>query len=117
MMENKNSHKQKDFVKLRKSGLSFAEIGRRYGLSRERVRQILNTSRSSRKLEPILNNPDTLLTTRQAAEILNVHLNTIRRWSDQGILETYRIGSRGDRRIKRQTVDAFLLQKLGIHKH
>jgi len=114
MMKNKYNPKQKDFVKLQKSGLSLAEIGRRYDLSRERVRQIVNNKRSSKKPEPTLNNPDTLLTTRQAAEILNVHINTIRHWSDQGILKTYRIGSRGDRRIKRQTVDAFLLQKSGI---
>jgi len=40
-----------------------------------------------------------LLTTRQAAEILNVHENTIRRWSEKGIIKPYRIGPRADRRF------------------
>jgi len=40
-----------------------------------------------------------LLTTRQAAEILNVHENTIRRWSEKGIIKSYRIGPRADRRF------------------
>ena len=34
-----------------------------------------------------------LLTTKQAAEILNVHENTVRRWSERGIIKPYRIGS------------------------
>ncbi|MFC2068062.1 sigma factor-like helix-turn-helix DNA-binding protein [Chloroflexota bacterium] len=65
--------------KLQKSGLTFAEIGRRFGLNRERVRQIVRNNKSSGNIEPTLDNPDMLLTTRQAAEILNIHLYTIRR--------------------------------------
>ena len=41
-----------------------------------------------------------LLTTSQASLVLNVHANTLRRWSDLGIIETYRIGLRGDRRFR-----------------
>lgn len=41
-----------------------------------------------------------LLTTGQASLVLNVHANTLRRWSDLGIIETYRIGLRGDRRFR-----------------
>jgi len=36
-----------------------------------------------------------MLTTSEVARLLNVHINTVRRWSNQGILKTYRIGSRG----------------------
>jgi excisionase family DNA binding protein len=43
---------------------------------------------------------DRLLTTGQASRVLNVHVNTIRRWSDLGIIESYRIGLRGDRRFR-----------------
>jgi len=49
-----------------------------------------------------------MFTTRDLAKFLNVHINTVRRWSDQGIIKTYRIGPRGDRRFAREDVMAFL---------
>ena len=48
-----------------------------------------------------------MLTTSEVARILNVHINTVRRWSNQGALKSYRIGSRGDRRFRKDDVDAF----------
>jgi len=48
--------------------------------------------RSIVKKKPARNAPDILLTTTQAAELLNIHANTVRRWSNKGILATYRIG-------------------------
>ena len=50
---------------------------------------------------------DPMLTTSEVARILNLHINTIRRWSNQGILKAYRIGSRGDRRFKKEDIDNF----------
>jgi excisionase family DNA binding protein len=52
-----------------------------------------------------------MLTTSEVARLLNVHINTVRRWSNQGVLRTYRIGSRGDRRFERDDVVRFLLEK------
>ncbi len=40
-----------------------------------------------------------LLTTGQVARLLNVHVNTVRRWEKLGILKAQRIGTRGDRRF------------------
>jgi excisionase family DNA binding protein len=40
-----------------------------------------------------------LLTTKQAAKILNVHENTVRRWSEKGIIKSFRVGPRADRRF------------------
>jgi excisionase family DNA binding protein len=51
-----------------------------------------------------------LLTTRELARMLNVHINTVRRWSDQGILKSYRIGPRCDRRFSRDDIALFLEQ-------
>ncbi len=48
-----------------------------------------------------------MLTTSEVARILNVHINTVRRWSNQGVLKSYRIGPRGDRRFRKDDVDAF----------
>lgn len=49
-----------------------------------------------------------LLTIQQVADILHAHPNSVRRWSDKGILPTYRIGGRLDRRFRREDVQAFL---------
>jgi len=101
--------RDKQVVNLRGTGLSNAEIGRRLGLSRERVRQIIKGGNTVKRKSG--NGPDALLTTGQAGELLNVHVNTVRHWSNMGILETYRIGPRRDRRFRRQDIDNFLLRK------
>jgi excisionase family DNA binding protein len=49
-----------------------------------------------------------MLTVKDVAVILNIHVNTVRRWSDQGILKAFRITSRGDRRFRRQDIVDFL---------
>ena len=51
-----------------------------------------------------------MLTVREVARILNIHVNTVRRWSDQGILMVYRITKRGDRRFKREDINHFLTE-------
>jgi len=56
---------------------------------------------------------ETMLTARQVAQFLQVHVSTIRRWSDQGILKTYRIGNRGDRRYKWKDVLKFIESRNG----
>ena len=40
-----------EVVKLRKAGLTYAEIGRRLGISRERARQIVGGNPASRKAD------------------------------------------------------------------
>jgi len=54
------------------------------------------------------NNGNGLLTARQVARLLNVHVNTVRRWNDRGILKAYRIGPRGDRRFDKSEIEGFL---------
>ncbi len=55
-----------------------------------------------------------MLTTGEVARLLNIHINTVRRWSNQGILNTYRVGSRGDRRFRREDITSFLSQESKI---
>ena len=52
---------------------------------------------------------DGMLTISEVAELLNVHINTVRRWSNQGTLKAYRVGSRGDRRFRQGDIESFLL--------
>ncbi len=49
-----------------------------------------------------------LLTISDAARLLNVHVHTLRRWGNQGILSVRRIGPRGDRRFQRQEVESLV---------
>jgi excisionase family DNA binding protein len=49
-----------------------------------------------------------MLTAGDVAQMLNVHINTIRRWSNQGIIRAYRIGTRGDRRFREEDIINFV---------
>ena len=51
-----------------------------------------------------------MLTVKDVARLLHIHVNTARRWSDQGILKAYRITSRGDRRYKQEDIARFLAE-------
>jgi len=94
-------------IKLRESGLTYAEIGHRLGITRERVRQILSKPTSHKHdLESKV-----MLTAGEAAQLLGIHVNTVRRWSKKGILRAYRICSRGDRRFRREDIDRFLEER------
>ncbi len=52
-----------------------------------------------------------MLTTGEVARLLKVHVSTVRRWCDQGILKSYRIGPRGERRCRREDVAILLLER------
>jgi len=92
-------------VKLRQAGLSYAKIGRSLGISRERVRQILQGKRTREKLDL---RSKAVLRGGEVASLLGVHMNTVRRWSDKGVLKSFRVGLRHERRFRREDVDAFL---------
>jgi excisionase family DNA binding protein len=52
-----------------------------------------------------------MLRTGEACRVLCIHANTLRRWSEQGIVKTYRLGPRGDRRFRREDIAALLIEK------
>ncbi len=61
------------------------------------------------------NNPqidldERLLTINQVAEILHVHPNTVRAWSNSGLIPALRVGRRGDRRFSSVEVRRFLVE-------
>ena len=47
----------------------------------------------------------------EVARFLNVHINTVRRWSNLGLLEAHRIGNRGDRRFRKNDVDRLIVEQ------
>ena len=54
-----------------------------------------------------------MLTVKEVAKLLHVHSNTVRRWSDRGLIRSYRISHRGDRRFRRRDVARFLAELNG----
>ena len=56
----------------------------------------------------MVNNAEPMMTTSEVARVLNVHINTVRRWSNMNIIKAYRIGSRGDRRFNQEDIYSFL---------
>ncbi len=51
-----------------------------------------------------------MLTVREVARLLHIHSNTVRRWANQGMIRTYRISRRGDRRFRREDIASFLAE-------
>ena len=56
--------------------------------------------------------PERLLTLKEVSDMLRVHPNSIRRWSDTGLLRAVRIGERGDRRFRLRDVERFMEGRL-----
>ena len=55
-----------------------------------------------------------MLTVTEVAHLLGVHMNSVRRWADIGLLPCYRLGLRGDRRFRPDEISSFLTsQKQG----
>jgi excisionase family DNA binding protein len=81
---------------LRRNGMSYAQIGDKLGLSRERIRQIVTRRDVSQRILP----DNQMLTVSEASRLLHVHANTLRRWDEDGTMPSCRIGPRGDRRYR-----------------
>ena len=58
-----------------------------------------------------LTNHNRTLTPDELARILNVHVNTVRRWEKKGLLKAYRVGPHGSRRFQREDIDKFLARE------
>jgi excisionase family DNA binding protein len=51
-----------------------------------------------------------MLTVKDVSRLLNIHVNTVRRWSDRDIIRAYRITRRGDRRFRSEDIARFLAE-------
>lgn len=98
-------------VTLRNEGLAYQEIGQILGVSRQRIAEILAPNR---RINSVSVNgrqsasPHGPLSITDAARFLGVHPNTVRRWSDDGIIHAYRVGKRLDRKFRKTDLEKFL---------
>jgi len=51
-----------------------------------------------------------MLTVSEVSTILHIHPNTLRRWADKGIIRSFCITPRGDRRFLCGDIDQFLAE-------
>ena len=58
--------------------------------------------------EEVAKSSEKLLKVKEASDLLSVHPNTIRVWSEGGLLPAYRIGPRRDRRFRMGDVEAVM---------
>lgn len=57
----------------------------------------------------------TLLTLRDVAESMKVSETTVRRWVRAGSLPAYKVGKRGQLRVREEDLEAFLeKQRIGV---
>ena len=57
---------------------------------------------------PMTRDDPRMLTVSQAARRLNTHPNSVRAWSNAGLLQGYRVGVRGDRRFNADDGETFM---------
>lgn len=61
---------------------------------------------------------ESMLTPKEVATWLGVHVNTVKRLGDRGQLQFFRIGERGDRRYRPEDIRAYLdwRQQIGYRR-
>jgi len=97
----------------RGSRLTYAEIGRRFGISGAAVKRMLEENTRKRVANKTMIEAKEMITSSEVGKLLGLHVNTIRRWSDMGLLRAYRMGSRGDRRYLKEDINAILTERTG----
>jgi len=105
-VSNPKNTRLKRIIRMRNVGLTYDEIGLEFGLSRERIRQLYNNRKRNNNHNKNINKPHLWLKTGDVAHLVNVHVSTVRRWADQGILKSYRVGPRNDRRFRKEDVNS-----------
>jgi excisionase family DNA binding protein len=71
----------------------------------------MDTMERKQRNNHINNSTGTMLTMREACQLLNVHGNTLRRWSALGLIKAYRVGIGQHRRFKAEDIAALVIEQ------
>ncbi len=95
---------------LKAEGRRASEIARELKCSRQYVHEVLHGKKKKARPQEDPRKPEyeEMLTVTEAAHFLRVTANTMRRWSESGVIDSYRIGPRKDRRFKTTDVTEYL---------
>lgn len=89
-----------EVLKLKEAGLKNSEIAALLKVSRQYVSYIWRVSQDGARGTPV-DSGDRLLTVGDASRLLGVHEATIRRWSDKGLIPSFRVDvGRRDRKFR-----------------
>ena len=58
-----------------------------------------------------------LLTARDVAKLLHLNVNTVRRWSKNGMIPAYRVSPRGHMKFSEDAVTSFLAGHRNLQTH
>jgi len=78
---------------------------------RKAVEHMAGESRKSKSVEKKNGAMSPMLTISEACRLLNIHTNTMRRWSAKGLITEYRVGPGGHRRFKAEDVAALIMEQ------
>jgi len=77
------------------------------GRTKKELRDLILMIKNMSKTQELPN----LLTIRQAAKVINVHVETLRRWDKSGKFKAIIVNERGDRRYDPKDIEAILKNK------
>jgi transposase len=109
-------------IALHKRGLANTEIAQMVGVSRQRVWEVLRPKEKNRgnNMSPAVSSASKKARTSPmsisgVAAILGLHPNTVRRWSDEGLITCFRLGPRHDRRFELQSITEIMHKRVDSH--
>ncbi len=75
------------------------------------VEEMTNGTGKGRADSRKVSGPSPMLTLGEACRLLNIHANTLRRWSARGLITEYRIGPGSQRRYRAEDITALILEQ------
>jgi DNA-binding CsgD family transcriptional regulator len=103
--------KREEVLKMHAQGLSFAEIGRQLGISRERVRQLARPTVATQRRPAEAMVHERMLNTTEIARRCGITVHAVRSWVRTGKLPAFQSDPRCHLRFQPKDVEDFLAKR------